>query len=90
MRRNQPAVLRIAFVDRCIADAPLLAEAALGPMPEHPEEERMADLFAGDEYHRVPAVVRRDNNRDGFRGGSGPYVNQGPSPSNGTPDMVVD
>ena len=30
-------------MDRCVADAPLLAD--LGPMPEHPEESAMADLF---------------------------------------------
>jgi hypothetical protein len=57
------------------------------PPAEPPEDERMADLFAGDEYERRPNVV--PERTDAFRN-SGRYVNQGPQPSNGVSDMAAD
>jgi len=33
-------------LERVRADAPLFVDIDAGPMPEHPEEQAMADLFA--------------------------------------------
>ena len=71
-------------MERCRQDAPLFTSF---PPAEPPEDERMADLFAGDEYERRPTVV--SERADAFRN-SGGYVNQGPQPSNGLSDMAAD
>jgi DNA modification methylase len=63
--------------NRVTDDCPLFTSWAPA---EDPEDARMADLFAGDEYQRLPAVV--PERRDAFRN-SERYVNQGPAPSNG-------
>ena len=68
---------------RIEADAPLFTSWAPA---EDPADQRMADLFAGDEYQQLSAAVP-DVRRDAFRN-SERYVNQGNHPSNGVPEAA--
>jgi DNA modification methylase len=76
-----PAYTEMAM-ERCRADAPLFVDV---PPAADPEDARMADLFAGDEYQRLPPPL--PDRRDGFRN-SERYVNQGASPGNGLPEAA--
>jgi hypothetical protein len=70
-------------MERCRQDAPLFTAF---PPAEDPEESRMADLFAGDEYERPKSLTtpRHDGNRWNENNGRG-FL-----PRRTLPDMAAD